>query len=152
MVLYRSPEQTDLHTYCWNFSQVHCSKFYSPAPPPTPPTPQPPPPPPPTGAMFFSFYASWQLNLERGPPKEDFCHAILKLVQWFLTKRFLKCFVFYIAIKPYPLTSILFFFFFEESWQLEKKLGRGQPNEHSCQVKLKSVQWILTRRFSKFSI
>ena len=28
MVLYRSLEQTDLHTYCWSFSQVHCSKIF----------------------------------------------------------------------------------------------------------------------------
>ena len=28
MVLYCSPEQTDLHTYCWSFSQVHCSKIF----------------------------------------------------------------------------------------------------------------------------
>ena len=28
MVLYRSPEQTALHTYCWSFSQVHCSKIF----------------------------------------------------------------------------------------------------------------------------
>ena len=36
MVLYHSPEQTDLHTYYLSFSQVHCLrflyKFYSPAP------------------------------------------------------------------------------------------------------------------------
>ena len=28
MVLYRSPEQTALHTYCWSFSKVHCSKIF----------------------------------------------------------------------------------------------------------------------------
>ena len=28
MVLYRSPEQTALHTYCWSFSQAHCSKIF----------------------------------------------------------------------------------------------------------------------------
>ena len=27
MVLYRSPDQTDLHIYCWRFSQVHCSRI-----------------------------------------------------------------------------------------------------------------------------
>ena len=57
--------------------------------------------------------------------------------------------VFYIAIKPYPLTAIFFFLTNHDSL---KKLGRGSPKEHSCQVKLKSVQWFLTRRFSKFSI
>ena len=29
-------------------------------------------------------------NLGRGAPNEQFCQIILKLVQWFLTKRFLK--------------------------------------------------------------
>ena len=28
MVLYCSPEQTALQTYCWSFSQVHCSKIF----------------------------------------------------------------------------------------------------------------------------
>ena len=28
MVLYRSHEQTDLHTYCWSFSQVQWSKIF----------------------------------------------------------------------------------------------------------------------------
>ena len=28
MVLYRSPEQTDLNTYYLSFSQVHCSKIF----------------------------------------------------------------------------------------------------------------------------
>ena len=81
MVLYRSPEQTDLHTYisvevsakftALNFIALH----------------------PPQLPCFFLFNASWQLNLERGSPKEHFCQVILKLVQWFLTKRFLKCFI-----------------------------------------------------------
>ena len=57
-------------------------KFYSPAPHPHL-----------SGHVFFN--ASWrlELNLERGSPKEHFCQVILKLVQWFLTKRFLKCFI-----------------------------------------------------------
>ena len=44
------------------------------------------------------FQASWwfELNLERGSPKEQFCQVILKSVQWFLTKRFFE--MFYIAI------------------------------------------------------
>ena len=52
-------------------------KFYSPAP-----------------QRLCFFQASWwfELNLERGSPKEQFCQVILKSVQWFLTKRFLKCF------------------------------------------------------------
>ena len=31
-------------------------------------------------------------------------------------------------------------------------LGRGSPKEHFCKIKLKSVQWFLTRRFLKFSL
>ena len=55
--------------------------------------PHPPPTPHSSHVFFFLFNASWQLNLERGSPKEHFCQVILKLVQWFLTKRFLKYFV-----------------------------------------------------------
>ena len=82
-------------------------KFYSTNPP--PPQPPPPPPPPPHPRPCF-FNASWrlELNLKRGSPKEHFCQVILKLVQWFK--------VFYITIKPYPLTAM----FFDESWQLEQ--------------------------------
>ena len=58
MVLYRSPEQTALHT---SFSQVYCwflYKFYNPAP---------------QWPCFF--HPSWwlELNSERGSPKEQFC-------------------------------------------------------------------------------
>ena len=28
VVLYRSPDQTNLHIYCWSFSQVHCSRIF----------------------------------------------------------------------------------------------------------------------------
>ena len=87
MVLYRSPEQTDLYTFisvevsakftALNFIALH-------PPPPTNPRQQP---------CLFLFNASRQLNLERGSPKEQFCQVILKLVQWFLTRRFLKCFI-----------------------------------------------------------
>ena len=53
-------------------------KFYSPAP---------------QRPCFF--HAAWwlELKLERESPKEQFCQVILKSVQWFLTKRFLKCFI-----------------------------------------------------------
>ena len=66
--------------------------------------------PPPQHPWPCFFYKSWrpELNLRRGSPKEHFCQVILKLVQWF--KKF------YIAIKPYALTAMLF----DESWQLEQ--------------------------------
>ena len=49
----------------------------------------------PTPERLCFFHASWllELNLERRSPKEQFCQVLLKLVMWFLTKRFLKCFI-----------------------------------------------------------
>ena len=56
-------------------------------------------------------------NLSRKSPKEQFCKIILKSVQWFLTRRFLK---FSIQIhrenKPRPLAAM----FFDESKWLEQ--------------------------------
>ena len=96
MVLYRSPEQTALHTlHIAHLSKQLCIltvdisaeftalrflyKFYSLAP---------------QTAHFFFHASLWlELNLDRGSPKEQFCQVILKSVQWFLTKRFLKCFI-----------------------------------------------------------
>ena len=66
MVLYRSPEQTDLHTYYWSFSQVYCSKTFVEilelCPHPLLPS-------------EHVFKASWrlELNLDRESPKEHFC-------------------------------------------------------------------------------
>ena len=77
MVLYPSPEQTDLHTSYLSFSQV----------------------------------------LDRGSPKEHFCQVILKSVQWFLTRRFLKfSILIYRENKPCPLAAM----FFDESLLLEQ--------------------------------
>ena len=56
MVLYRSPEQTDLHTY---ITVEVAAKF--------------------TALNFIVLH--------------HFCQVILKLVQWFLTKRFVKGFI-----------------------------------------------------------
>ena len=89
MVLYRSPEQTDLHIYCWSFSQVHCSKIFCinfialhpPAPPP-------PPPPPSSGHVFFLMHhddliwilkESHQSYIKIGPVVSD--------------KKIFKCFI-----------------------------------------------------------
>ena len=65
--------------------------------------------------FFFLLNTSWRLNLGRRSPKEHFCQVILKLVQWFLTKRFLKCFIY-----PYKALPPNGHFFFDESWQLEQ--------------------------------
>ena len=43
----------------------------------------------PLATMFFDNRNSLN-NLDRGSPKEHFCHVILNLVQWFLTTRFLN--------------------------------------------------------------
>ena len=137
LVLYRSLEQTDLHTYCWSFSQVHCSKFYRPAPPI------------PTAAMFFSFLRIMTTKSWKRVTKGTFLPNYIEIGPVVSDKKIFK--VFYIAIKPYPLTAIFFFFFLRNHDSL-KKLGRVSPKENSCQVKLKSVHWFLTRRFSKFSI
>ena len=88
-------------------------------------------------------------NLGRGSPKEHFCKIILKSVQWFRTRRFLK--VFYIdyigKISPAPWRPC-----FLTNPNGLNNLGRGSPKEHFCKIILKSVQWFRTRRFLKFSI
>ena len=56
-------------------------------------------------------------NLGRGSPKEHFCKIILKSVQWFLTRRFLKFSIqIYRENKPRPLAAM----FFDESKWLEQ--------------------------------
>ena len=88
-------------------------------------------------------------NLGRGSPKEHFCKIILKSVQWFRTRRFLK--VFYIdyigKISPARWRPC-----FLTNPNVLNNLGTGSPKEHFCKIILKSVQWFRTRRFLKFSI
>ena len=88
-------------------------------------------------------------NLSRGSPKEHFCKLILKSVQWFRIRRFLK--VFYIdyigKISPAPWRPC-----FLTNPNVLNNLGRGSPKEHFCKIIWKSVQWFWTRRFLKFSI
>ena len=88
-------------------------------------------------------------NLGRVSPKEHFCKIILKSVQWFRTRRFLK--VFYIdyigKISPAPWRPC-----FLTNPNVLNNLGTGSPKEHFCKIILKSVQWFRTRRFLKFSI
>ena len=58
-------------------------------------------------------------NLGTGSPKEHFCKIIWKLVQWFLTRRFLKfSILIYRENKPRPLAAMLF----DESKRLEQSL------------------------------
>ena len=69
-------------------------------------------------------------NLGRGSPKEHFCQVILKSVQWFLTKRFLKFFL-WLLWQP-------------ESCMNFKSLNSFEsvpPKDHSCEIWLKLVQW-----------
>ena len=90
--------------------QDFCINFIAP----TPPLPPTPPPPPPTHThhtpvhVFLTHLDDLNWILKEGHQRKHFCQIILKLVQWFK--------VFYIAIKPYPLTAM----FFDESWQLEQ--------------------------------
>ena len=56
-------------------------------------------------------------NLSRKSPKEQFCKIILKSVQWFRTRRFLKFSIqIYKENKPRPLAAM----FFDESKWLEQ--------------------------------
>ena len=60
-------------------------------------------------------------NLGRGSPKEHFCKIILKSVQWFLTRRFLKFSIqIYRENKPRPPAAM----FFDESKRLEQSWKR----------------------------
>ena len=60
-------------------------------------------------------------NLGRASPKEHFCKIILKSVQWFWTRRFLKFFIkIYKENKPSPLAAM----FFDESKWLEQSCNR----------------------------
>ena len=87
-------------------------------------------------------------NLGTGSPKEHFCHIILKSVQWFLTRRFLKFSIqIYRENKPRPWRPC-----FLTNPNGLNNLARGSLKEHICKIIWKSVQWFLTRRFLKFSI
>ena len=86
----------------------------------------------PTPERLCFFHASWllELNLERRSPKEQFCQVILKLVQWFLTKRFLSVLYSYIGkISPTPQRP-----YFLTNQDSLNKLGRVPPKEHSCKL------------------
>ena len=118
----------------------------------SPPPPTPPPPPPPPTHTHTGGHVFWRIqmanNLGRGSPKEHFCQVILKSVQWFLTRRFLKfSILIYRENKPHPWRP-----YFLTNQKGLNNLGRGSPKEHFCEIILKWVQWFRTRRFLKFSI
>ena len=83
-------------------------------------------------------------NLGTGSPKEHFCKIIWKLVQWFLTRRFLKFSIFiYRENKPRPPWRPCF----STNPNGLNNLCRGSSKQHFCKIILKSVQWFRTRRF-----
>ena len=87
-------------------------------------------------------------NLGIGSPKEHFCKIILKSVQWFRTRRFLKFSIYlYRENKPRPWRPC-----FLTNPNGLNNLPRGSPKEHFCKIILKLVQWFRTRRFLKFSL
>ena len=77
-------------------------------------------PPPPAAMFFFLFDASWRLDLIL---KEGHQRSISAKLYWNWSSRFWQndFKVFYIAIKPYPLTAI----FFSANHDSLNKLGRG---------------------------
>ena len=86
-------------------------------------------------------------NLGRGSPNKYFCQALLKLVKWFLTRRFLKFSLWiYWENKPRPPWRSCFL----TNHHGLKYIGRGLPKKLFCQIILKSVQWFMTRRFLIF--
>ena len=88
-------------------------------------------------------------NLATGSPKEHFCKIIWISVQWFLTRRFLKFSIkIYKENKPRPPWRPCFL----TNPNGLNNLATGSPKEHFCKIIWKSVQWLLTRRFLKFSI
>ena len=75
-------------------------------------------------------------NLDRGLQKKHSCNVILKLVQWFLTRRFLNFLYRYIGkISPAPWWPC-----FLMNHDGLNNLGRGLQKKLSCRVILKSGQ------------
>ena len=87
-------------------------------------------------------------NLGTGSPRGHFCKIILKSVQWFLTRRFLKfSILIYRENKPRPLVAM----FFDESKWLEQSCNRITKGTFlQNYIEIGPVDW--TRRFLKFSI
>ena len=73
-------------------------------------------------------------NLGRESTKEHFCHIILKSVQWFLTRKFLKL-LFWLPWQP-------------ESCKNTKSLNNFQSEsymDHSCEIWFKFAEWFRRR-------
>ena len=81
-----------------------------------------------------------------GPPKEHSCQIIMKSIEPFWRRRFLKFYyTSYSENKTRPRRPC---FFSDQNFFKESK--RGPPKEHSCQIILKSIEPFWRRRFLKF--
>ena len=88
-------------------------------------------------------------NLGRGSSKKHYCKIILKSVQCFMTRRFLKfSILIYKENKPRPPWRPCFL----TNPNGLNNLATGSPKEHFCKIIWKSVQWFRSRRFLKFFI
>ena len=83
--------------------------------------------------MFFLKNDSLN-NLGRGSPKEHFCQMILKSFQWFLTRRFLKFFLWF------ALTSRIL-----HGLQSLNNFQSVSPKDQSCEIRLNLAQWFRRR-------
>ena len=88
-------------------------------------------------------------NLGKGSPKKHFCKIILKLVQWFLTRRFLKFSIWiYRENKPRPHWWPCF-------WQIQMAwiiLVQNHQRNISAKLCCNRPSGFWQRRFLKFSI
>ena len=89
------------------------------------------------------FKESW-----KGPPKEHSCQIILKSIEPFWRRRFLKFYYMpYSENKPRPQRPC---FLSDQNFFKESK--KDPPKEHSCQIIMKSIEPFYSRRFFKFTI
>ena len=89
-------------------------------------------------------YEKIHLNtLEFSSPKHDLCQVWLKLVQWFLKRRFLNFVKVFLLFRNY--------FHLERGTALHLyKFEPPSPKNALCQVWLKFIQWFMRRRFLFF--
>ena len=129
-----------LYRYLGKISTHHAPPPPPPAPPPPAHTPHPP------CHVFWQIMTAWTILVEGH--QGNISAVILKSVQWFLTRRFLKFSIqIYRENKPRPWRP----HFLKNSNGLNN-LGRESLKEHFRKIILKSVQWFLTRRFFKFLV
>ena len=85
---------------------------------------------------------------QKGPPKEHSCQIIMKSIEPFWRRRFLKFYyTSYSENNPRPRWPC---FLSDQNFFKESK--RGSPKEHSCQIIMKSNEPFYRRRFFKFTI